>query len=178
MHVMIDLETLGTSVDAAITQFGMAVFNLPGPRLIPEYKGFQWNFDPTHQGRRIDWSTIKWWMGQSDEARLAFIKETKDELQTFLPVLRGLFDWDKVEGVWSHGATFDISIMTHAFEQQGLKTPWRHRAIRDTRTIFWLAGYEEEKSMPKKNSRIASEDAIAQAIAVQDAYMKLRGDAP
>lgn len=70
MHLMIDIETLSTAVDAAITQIGLAPFRIDGTD--PLEDGVLINVDPQScidLGMRVDWSTTHWWMMQSREAR-------------------------------------------------------------------------------------------------------------
>jgi exodeoxyribonuclease VIII len=71
---------------------------------------------------------------------------------------------------WSHGATFDLVILEDIYRQLGKPMPWNFWQLRDTRTLFDL-GYSPD--MPKGGKHDALQDAIRQAVGVQNIYAKL-----
>ena len=148
MHVMIDLETLGTNpATAPIIQIGAVGFTLTGDGPAERTALFRTNVDARSClrapfNRRIDPSTVAWWVN-TDAPLLAKIMGGDG-----LPLAQALVninEWfarlgSPPEGVWANGATFDVTMMEVAYEQAGLPTPWSYRAIRDVRTMAMIAG--------------------------------------
>ncbi|SEQ87874.1 protein of unknown function [Faunimonas pinastri] len=66
------------------------------------------------------------------------IKPTAEVLREFHSWAHPLIGSETM--VWSHGLTFDLPILSHALYKEGIPPLWGHRAGRDTRTLFWLAG--------------------------------------
>jgi hypothetical protein len=168
-HIMLDLETLGTSSQAVITQIGGCVFQPCAKDW--NIGSFQYYIDPQScldVGLKMDWSTIQWWLKQSEEARAGF-QGTTMSLREALGILKQA-SWKDMRGVWSHGLTFDLPILEHAFKACDMKVPWHFKAARDTRTLFWLTNPVWPDN-PVKHS--AKHDAIAQAGAVVDGLRKI-----
>jgi hypothetical protein len=180
-HVMIDLETMGNGHDASITQIGAVAFDLEKGTLYE--KEFEANVSlssSVRAGLRMDPSTIEWWIGQGEEARIAWIagQQTGEVLEVSLAKLNHWVEGFKPEGVWSHGATFDLPILNHAYRVLGRRAVWNFRDARDTRTLFWLCKLANFD--PWKEPAVAGEvkhravcDARRQARAVIRAFSYL-----
>ena len=145
----------------------------------------------------IDGDTIEWWMGQSDEARKALYDPKPEMLKSVMwqfskwvwderiPIIdpktnKQLHDsktkrakW-KPYYIWSHGATFDLPILTYAYKQVGKYQPWQFQAARDTRTLFDIA-FDGKKPTYKGEGTThnALDDSFTQVMWVQEAYKKL-----
>lgn len=178
---MIDLETLGTKVDSVFIAIGAVVFDEETGELGEEfYVNVDWQ-SSLDVGRKIDASTIKWWLGQSDEARQAVLKE--DNVVTLYVALNKLntFIVSNVgtdAKVWGNGATFDISMLEHAYNSVKLDFAWKFWNIRDVRTVKDMGiGLVDEDifkmSADKKHN--ALEDAKHQANYVSEVWRTLRG---
>jgi len=170
-HLMIDLETMGLGAGAPILQIGWALFDLPG-------NSCRSNVIHTMPGKKIlvQFDTLMWWLAQDDAARRAITQVPVKDRVPMERALRQLSDLvfeERIEGVWSHGATFDIPMLEHMYDEHDIKIPWGYRTTRDTRTILWLAGMSRDdiKSTVKHS---AEADAIAQALAVQEAYTRIK----
>lgn len=170
-HVMIDLETLGTTADAAILSIGAVKFDLESDKI--DDSGFyasvsvQSNFDA---GRTIDESTLIWWLGQPKGAQAVFT-EPKQTLET---ALASLSDWlgHNKRYVWSNGASFDIPMLEHAFKKFGWEAPWEFYNSRCVRTYRSLPAAAR---VPKPaNDHNALRDAINQARNVQAIYAAMK----
>jgi len=120
MHVMIDLETMGTRPDAPIVSIGAVAFNGAGIG-----NEFYRNVDlktSVAGGGVIDPDTLMWWLQQSDEARAALmVADTAltyalDDLAKWMPI--------GVDGVWGNGASFDNVIMSESYIRAGIARPW------------------------------------------------------
>lgn len=148
MHVMIDLETMGTRPDAPIIAIGAVAF-LPDRQHkdgAVELGGISKEFyaavdlgSSVASGAVIEASTVMWWMGQSDEARAAITKDGEPySLVGALQALAGWIFWQDVEGVWGNGATFDNVILRQSYVRTAVPCPWP----------FWLDRcYRTMKSM-------------------------------
>ena len=147
IDVMIDLETLGTATNSIILTFAAVPFVPSSGKVVGNI--FYEHIDIDSYQAYLPWfsfsgSTMTWWMSQSDEARKeAFGGERKD----IKAVMQKFYDWcgtisangSKKIKLWSHGASFDIPIVTWTLRYFGLDEPWKFWDIRDTRTLFDLA---------------------------------------
>lgn len=161
MHVMVDLETLGTDVvTAPIIQIGAVAFRLEDDGPAVDRPGVPWlrlhvnaasNLRPPFN-RVINPDTVAWW-AETDPDLLVEImrgeermdlREALGEIGLWLVKMGdGLRGRTPLEGVWGNGATFDISMLEMAFGQAGLRAPWSFRNIRDVRTMAMIAGDDE-----------------------------------
>ena len=167
-HVMLDLETLGTTPGCAIVSIGACSFDANGLG-----EEFYRVIDITAPGASgsIDPSTVKWWMGQSDEARAVFAA-AGIPLDSALHNFSGF--WSRVEGtlLWGHGAARVLRpILDAAFSRCGLQAPVKFWDYRDTRTLYALADVKPERTAGTHHN--ALDDAKAQALAVIQGYKNL-----
>ncbi|GJD65139.1 3'-5' exonuclease [Methylobacterium frigidaeris] len=170
--IMIDLETLSTRPDAMIVAIGAVQF---GPEGLGDL--FYCAVTPDGALGHIDPKTVAWWMGQGDEARSVF-RDDGPNREPLAVALRDFRAWLDRKGkdlrIWGHGSSFDLPIIESAFRACGHPIPWSHRAIRDTRTLYELAGVKVE--MPEGEKHHALSDAKAQALAVIRGVRALAAD--
>jgi hypothetical protein len=169
-NAMIDTETLGTKPGAAILSIGAVMFGPAGlgetfyaPVLLESCASV---------GLTIDPATVTWWMRQSGEARAAAFR---DDAAPLWQVLGDFFDWfdaQRAKHPWCHGATFDAPILEAAFKACGLAAPWQYWNVRDTRTLYDLAGVKVDRAAGTHHN--ALDDAINQAKAAAQAMCILR----
>lgn len=166
--IMIDLETMGDTSDAAIVSIGAVKFS--------PYATEQFTEAPFYRvidlkssldaGLKASASTINWWLKQSDAARKAITEPSitlfnmLDELSVFV---KG------ADYIWSQGSDFDLVILTNAYRLCRLDLPWKSYQQQDTRTVYRMAGKRsfDFKQADKHN---ALSDAIAQARNVQQCF--------
>lgn len=139
-HVMIDLETLSTRKNAAIVQVAAVSFD----SLTGEEHAFFSRFVcdiPAYA--HVDPGTIAWWLQQDAASFLGKgMAEAAVNVYTLAAVLGELCGWlreQAAEAVWSHGATFDLTVLDSAFAALQVSRPWGYKAERDTRTLYALA---------------------------------------
>jgi hypothetical protein len=163
--VMIDIETLGTTPGAAILSIGAVVFGPEGlgdtfyaPVLLTSCIAV---------GLTIDPNTVAWWMQQSDEARKAAFRDDADSVSDVLEQFTCWFGLVGAERPWCHGATFDVPLLEAAYKACGMRAPWRFYDVRDTRTLYDLAGVKVDRT--KGTHHNALDDACAQAEAAAEA---------
>lgn len=169
-HAMIDTETLGTKPGAALLSIGAVMFGPTGlgetfyaPVLLESCVGV---------GLTIDPATVMWWMRQGDEARAAaFCADAAPLWQ----VLSAFFDWfvaQRAKHPWCHGATFDVPILEAAFKACDMAAPWEFWNVRDTRTLYDLAGVKVDRGAGTHHN--ALDDARNQAEAAVKAMNILK----
>jgi hypothetical protein len=170
---MADLETLSTRQHALFMSIGAVAFDPRGSRVNRDPGNvFYQNVDivsAQRAGLHVDGETIVWWFKQSDAARSAFKDPAPRPIDE---VLESFARWykqhtDRSSFVWSHGATFDIPILTEAFQRVGMKAPWFYSRVHDTRTLFDLVGVKLPPADLRAGGHNALHDAIAQAEHVQ-----------
>ncbi|MGF1764827.1 3'-5' exonuclease [Aliivibrio kagoshimensis] len=137
-HVMLDLETMGNTSNAAIVSIGAVVFSPVTGELGAEFEEVVSLNSSAHCGV-IDASTVSWWLTQSEEARAIFERDTpksslKDALLELNQWLADLGDKKDIQ-VWGNGSGFDNVILVNAFKAARIKPNFIHWNDRDVRTI-------------------------------------------
>lgn len=159
-HVMLDLETMGTSPGSAIVAIGAVEFSI--------YKvGDPFSVSINLQsavsaGLRIDPGTVVWWMQQSDASRAEVVSGTtalKDALEQFAEWL-GQGD----VCVWGDGAAFDNVLLSSAYRALRMPQPWHYTKDRCFRTMKEMFPVEKVVS---DTPHVAAFDAVAQARQMQ-----------
>ena len=166
---MIDMETLAVSHRSVILSLGAVHFD-PYSDQISDSLYMRIDLDSQDKlNREIDPNTIEWWSKQDPSImEEAFSPENRVPLSEAMDRFHK-FAWG-CKTFWSHGATFDLMIIEDVFGQLGKNLPWNFWALRDTRTLFDL-GVDPE--MPSGSKHDALQDAIRQAVGVQNVYRKL-----
>ena len=141
IDVMIDIESLDTTPDCVILTIGAVLFDPCGHGIVDKIEIRPTIEDQTDiHNRRINDATLEWWGRQSpaaieeamgDSNRVSF-EEAMNQLYKFC--------WNRSKCAWSNGAPFDIVVMEHAWRQHGKNPPWNFWDIRDTRTLYDIAG--------------------------------------
>mgnify|MGYP001072827238 CR=1 FL=1 len=124
MNVMLDLETMGNSSNAAMIAIGAVAFDKDN--VVDEFYMEINLTSAMRQGGFIDGSTVMWWLQQSQGARGSF--KDNDNAQHVMVVLNAFALWCKevkVDEVWGNGATFDNVILGNAYKNNGLDIPWK-----------------------------------------------------
>lgn len=169
-HLMIDLETMAVSPNAVVLTLGAVHFN-PYGNGYGEKLYLRLNLDDQDKmGREIDPNTIEWWSKQDpvvmeeafSEGNRVSVVDAMDQFHKFA--------WG-CSAFWSHGATFDLVIIENIYRALNKPLPWNFWQLRDTRTIFDLG---VDPDMPKGGKHDALQDAIRQAVGVQNVYTKLK----
>src|SRR5258706_4909507 len=135
-HVMIDLETLGTSADSVFLSLAAVQFDLKGNTGAE----FSMNVElesAIRAGRTISSSTLQWWLTQ----RADIMKKIVDSLAPLVRVLEGLsrfFALNQLIYPWGNSAGFDLGMTADAYTKAGLALPWRYSNERCYRTAWGL----------------------------------------
>ena len=165
-NLMIDLETMGTSTDSAITSIAAVEFDETGTG-----KKFYRKVSlasSVEAGLQMDVSTILWWMeNDKNEARAEMIsgttslKEALLELSSFISVMD--------MRVWGNGADFDNVLLANAYRKCGIVVPWNFRNNRCFRTLKSLF---PSPATVKGIKHSALDDAINQATQASEILKK------
>lgn len=171
--IMIDLETLATSPDAAILTIGAVRFDPFGDDLNEstcEKFYVRVDLDSCDRiGLVTNDDTINWWANQSKEAQdEAFSPDGRIDIVDAMNRLYK-FCWG-AKRVWSHGASFDVVICEHIFKKIGKAVPWSFWQVRCTRTLFDIG---INPTRPPVLKHHALEDAWNQTVGVQNVFRKL-----
>jgi hypothetical protein len=163
--VMIDFETLGTVADSVILSIGAVKFDINSDAI--DENGFYAAISIESSlaaGRRLDESTLRWWMKQSEEARRVFSEPTQP-LEVVLADFHAWFDPDTYDktSVWSNGADFDLPMIQHAWDMAGYEPPWKFYNNRCFRTLKNLPKIKNIKAPPNPIKHHAMFDALTQA---------------
>ncbi len=195
-HIMVDLETFDNIPTAAMSSIGALAFdpyadwiNGEVPDDVPVfYKNVDIN-SCIKANMSVDGGTIQWWMEQSDSARKALFDPAPEKLPSVMWAF-SKWVWDQREPkgkdlktgrttykpyyIWSHGATFDLPILSYAYRQVNKIQPWNFVNARDTRTLFHIAFNAKRGSYTDDGTKHnALDDAFTQVMWVQEAYQKL-----
>lgn len=136
---MIDLETLGNNPEATILTAGLVFFNRTKDI---DPTGFEFVISPEHLSGKMDYSTVLWWMEQSQEARSALLRKlsspmSNTELHVCEKIQEVFYDHSDPATikVWGNGANFDITILESMFRRNSRNFPWRFYNVRCYRTV-------------------------------------------
>ncbi|EPE2651723.1 3'-5' exonuclease [Vibrio fluvialis] len=171
IHVMLDLETMGNTSNAAIVSIGAVVFDPATGSLGADFKQVI-NLNSSAYYGDLDASTVTWWLTQSEEARAIFQRDTpkstlKDALLELNQWLADLGDAKEIQ-VWGNGSGFDNVILTNAYKAVRIKPNFSHWNDRDVRTIVEMGrsilGINPKETMEREGTHhSALDDAKFQA---------------
>lgn len=165
VHLMVDIETLGTRPGAVVISAAFVrcsdeahmVLNLS----IPEQQAL---------GMEIDPKTHAWWGEQETKSPGIWARVTENPvpINAALPYIAQWITWAAGGSdwlIWCHGATFDCPLLDELYRRAGMVSPWSYWQVRDTRTLYDLAGVNpKDYAVPPPH--IALNDALGQSRAL------------
>ena len=163
-HVMVDIETLGTTPGSVISAIGAVEFD---PATLTLGKQFYMPIDVAdaqRNGFTIDAGTVLWWLEQSAEARAEMTSSLRAGVYSAMAMFLEYLQQDDadIENVllWGNGASFDNVLLAAACDRLGLQKPkfWNDRCFRTLKSLFPI----ETRPKPEVPHH-AMYDAIAQA---------------
>lgn len=145
MDIMIDLETLDVTPNAAVTAIGAVAFDRCIGGVVDTFEG-RISFPDAVEGRSISADTVAWLCKQEDTVR----EYSLCGQEPLLSVLSGFVDFvtkcahDATDGVnvWGNGAGFDITILESLLRAKDIPIPWEFYSARDLRTLVDVAGID------------------------------------
>lgn len=147
MHVMLDLETLATDVNAQIVSIGAVKFDKTGlgstfykTILLEDNSSFS-----------VNAQTVGFWLKQTKESQEALFfnpQKIQDVLKDFRDWYEGPWTRDQQEyticfkergkKVWGNGVNFDNTILRNAFEKCSMTCPFTFKEDMCYRTVVAL----------------------------------------
>lgn len=186
VHIMVDLETWGTTPGSDLRSIGAIVFDPIAGTLGPTFYANVRNGGD--YGLTRDPETEEWWADQSLEAQNALEVDQlhiADALGFFyewwLDQQGGLATRDSYARFWANGSHFDFVLLEAAyravFDPNGEHgdedtMPWIYRAPRDCKTAWDMAGGVDLPFEGVEHN--ALDDARHQALCVIEAYKTIR----
>lgn len=135
-HIMLDLETFGTSHDAAIIQIGACYFD-PDTGKIGKSICLNIDLIDSQKHGQFDAVTLSWWFKQNQQA----IESVINNIHRY-PLAYALKKFNtfikKGTRIWCH-STFDMPILMNAYKATGISPSFGYRDTRDIRTIVDLS---------------------------------------
>lgn len=177
-HIMIDLETLGTTPSSSWLTFAAIRFDPFKDNSLSIKDGNIHNLDCFYKridlstcedlDLTIDESTIEWWAKQEQSVlEEAFTDTDRNDVKT---VAKEFYKWSKgAVYYWSNGSYFDFPIMENVYGKIKQSTPWKYWQVMDYRTIYKCANIE----IPKEYKHHALYDCVNQIVALQRAVKQL-----
>lgn len=147
-NVMIDIETMGNTSNAAIVSIAAIAFDINTGKT-----GNQFYTTVTLQscldtGLHCDASTIQWWMEQNEHARKKLFDTRSMDIAD---ALESLYKWINENDLlypWGNSARFDLGLLTDAYQKINHALPWKFYNERCYRTISSL--FPEVKALIPK----------------------------
>ena len=148
-HIMVDIETLSTKQEATIVSIRATAFDIHKSvdlvSFVDDNDQFTDNVFYTavdvegQKGvRHVCEDTIGWWQRQTPEARAVFKDPERLGLEEALVKFGEFCEESGAKIVWCNGATFDHPILSHAFDQFGMKYPFQYYNQFDMRTLKFI----------------------------------------
>jgi hypothetical protein len=132
-HLMVDIETMGNQSYSSIVSIAAVEFNIETAATGKEFYRIVSLQSCLDLGLIVNADTIMWWMQQSDEARLEFVK---DEIVSIQQALTEFSKFCHVfYQVWANSPRFDLGIIQNAYNKAGIPIPWDFRKERCLRTL-------------------------------------------
>lgn len=176
-HIMVDLETWGTTPGSDLRSIGAVAFDpiagTLGDRFYCNLQG------GVTVGLTRDADTVAWWAEQSAAAQ-AVLQD--NQLYITLALARFADWWIEQQGgeatrenyarFWANGSHFDFVLLEAAYRASNQAMPWTYRAPRDCKTVWDLAGGVDLPFEGVEHN--ALDDAVHQARCVIEAYRIIR----
>jgi DNA polymerase III epsilon subunit-like protein len=132
-RVMLDIETVGLEIGAAIVEIGAVQF-APGGQIGETFHRSVSLTSSQEAGLNIDADTVEWWLGEQPEVASEVLvggEHLRDALTAFVAWYE---DVDPSE-VWANSPSFDCEQLEYAGQAVGVPMPWEFYQERDVRTL-------------------------------------------
>ena len=179
-HIMIDIETLGTFMNAPVVTIGACFFD-PVSGEIGQTFYERIDIAEAMKYGTADPETLRWWLKQDPAAQAELAKAGKpaDEV---LNALSAFYSTSQDGLVWGNGPTFDITMLEYQYNRVlKQKAPWPFWNVRDVRTVVDLAEGIVKKPPAwsrKDTAHNALDDCIFQVEYVSKMWRALTGKSP
>lgn len=147
-HVIIDNETLDTTPSAVLLTIGAVAVEIEDGKatvLARWYRRIHYGgaailcgHADLQPGRTYSNDTHKWWLSQPDTAFFESFADAGHRIPLWL-AMHSLQAWLQLNPypIWGNGSDFDNAQLQHAFNQHGLRWPYRrNRCLRSLRGLM------------------------------------------
>lgn len=157
-HIMVDLETLGTTPGGVILSLGAVQFDIETGKTGSTFYKKIALADSLAAGLTVDAATLQWWMLQSEPAK----KELFDGAEEIKNVMYDFADFvdqpDQPVYLWGNSARFDLGLLEAAYVKLRIPIPWKFRNERCLRTLVSLAPHIKQNF--KWDSTLTAHNAL------------------
>lgn len=181
---VVDIESLAKGPDAKIASIGCVIVDVENAATTSR---FFTQVDITSQKeRKYDIDTMFWWLKQASE-NIGAVSATfhgKDKLHLgdalieFSQWLERQFQGEPIN-MFGNGPEFDNVILSHAYEQSGLKTPWAYFGNQSIRTALLFYRIANQNALPNVEfegvKHHALDDAYHEARVLIEALKVIKG---
>lgn len=167
---MVDIETLSTKPNAAIVTIAAIKFAFDSD----DTEEFSVNISPSsskHYGLDISRDTVDWWRTQKPDAVKSW-QHSQVLLQDAMNKFSDFCGQSTSMLYYSQGINFDFPILESSFDVLGMKSNWKFWNLRDTRTIYWLAGIDTKNEKRVGDYHNALSDCKTQIMLLKRALGK------
>jgi len=179
--IMVDIETLDTSVTAAIVSIAAIVFDVHGQStredLLKDH--FYTNISIVSNqkfGRTMSADTIEWWFKQSQEAQRALYSDPILPFNTALIKYRQWLEAQTADRIYACDPDFDCNILAHGLESIKDRDPFQYHGRRSVRTTIEFAYPDEPMpNVEMGTAHNALDDVVKQALQMQHCWNKIHG---
>lgn len=172
---MLDLETFGLKPNCVIRSVGAVQFDPHTGKLGDEFYANVEEKSCTKLKMTKDQSTVDWWnkpdKAEAQKQLLIDVIPLPDVNERFC----SFFKNTKAEFVWSQGSNFDGVLYAHALSLTGHACPWKFYNAFDTRTAYWMSGFNTFTMKRSGTYHNALDDAKHQVVCVHRSMLKLKG---
>ncbi len=175
--LMIDLETMGTRVNAPVVAIGACFFDLETGKIGRTFEAAL-DLSLALKYGRLDGDTLKWWLDQGDEARRKISRGRTDPLKGFAAFCDFAASGGEDIRPWGNGASFDISMIEVSIARTIERAaPWKFWNVRDCRTLKHMAEVMGLKYPGERKGvhHSALDDAVFQAEWVSYYWQRITG---
>lgn len=143
--VMLDLETLGVGMNPVIAQIAAVVFDLDDGATGEVFQSFVMPQSCIDAGFTVNYSTIQFWFGQSEEAKKqVFGNEgvSTDISHALSQFSKFILDLEKDGSrvyLWGNGIRADNVWLLSAYDKLGIDRPIGYSQDLDFRTLHYLS---------------------------------------
>lgn len=175
-HLMLDIETLGTSPGCVVLSIGAVEFGLQG-NITGKFHSHLDTSDQTQKGLHIDAKTVEWWLDQDKVAQEALLSAERFHPKHVIEAFIDTFAWENIQ-VWANGASFDFPIIKALFEAYDFKLPWPYYSEMDFRTVKNMVGKNNFNRLRVRPTLAhdALSDAEAQAMTLVNIINWINGE--
>lgn len=172
MHLMIDIETLGTGPESVVLSVAMLPFGATIDALGKPIKFGINKEDQFIEGRRIDSATAVWWLRQSPAA-IAVMADMQENAVS-LSRARGIIAETiglGYEGIWANDPDFDCAILRNLCPD--ISWPfWTHRSMRTVKALAEVNSIDLSKIV-NPNAHDPEQDCYTQVRQVMEVHNRL-----